>query len=235
MEIRTRLGSGGFADVFEGTYDRKQVALKKMKPTTKNPAATQEAFESELLLLSLHHPHVIKLIAVEREPEPIVILEFIPGAVDLQTRINQENSYDWRQYACQLASALSYLHRHDILHLDLKPANVLLDTGDCCKIIDFGCAQKASNARVSSLQGTLSYRAPELFRGHRPTRKADVYSLGITLWSLKNQKQPYEGQNDMGIVYQVVALQRRPGNDAEFQTLWHADPDQRPEAEQLLF
>ena len=232
-EFRKRIGSGGFADVYEGLYHGKHVAMKKMKTTTKNPAATREAFEAESRLLGLNHPHVIQLIAVE--PETVFIMEFIPDAKNLQTLINQDVAYPWRRYAEQLVSALSNLHHHDVLHLDVKPANVLVDTSHHCKVIDFGCAQSASNPQKTSMQGTSAYRAPELFRGKQPTTKADVYSLAITLWALKHEQLPYDGQNSDVIIYQVVAFKRRPSPDPEFESLWHPDPERRPEAEQLSF
>jgi len=87
------------------------------------------------------------------------------------------------------------------------------------------------------MQGTPAYRAPELFRGQLPTTytKADIYSLAMTLWSLKHQQAPYEGQNNDMIIYQVVAFHRRPSPDPEFSMLWEADPKKRPEAQGIKF
>ena len=67
-------------------------------------------------------------------------------------------------------------------------------------MIDFGCSQYASKPKKSTMQGTPAYRAPELFRGQLPTTKADVYSLAVTLWSLKHQQLPYNGQNNDVII-----------------------------------
>ena len=232
MEIRKRLGSGGFAEVYEGVYQGKTVAIKCMKTTTKNPAATLEAFQAEARVLGLNHPHVIHLIVAEAE---LIIMEFIPNAQTLQLLIDGEVTYPWRRYAQQLVAAISYLHANNVLHLDIKPTNVLVDTYQHCKLIDFGCSQPRLNPNHSACQGTIAYRAPELFKGDLPTTKADVYSLGITLWSLKHQQTPYRGQNNDTLIYQVVAFRRRPSPDPEFQTMWHTDPDQRPEAAQLKF
>ena len=235
MEFRQRLGSGGFADVYEGLYEKQPVAIKKMKSTTKNPAATQEAFEAESTLLGLKHAHVIHLIAAQREPVPVIIMEWIPEAQNLQSLINQEQPYPWRKYAQQLVFAITYLHQNDVLHLDLKPANVLVNTNHHCKVIDFGCSQSASKPKKSAMQGTPAYRAPELFQGKRPTTKSDVYSLAVTLWALKHQQLPYNGQNNDIVIYQVVAFRRRPSPDPEFETLWHSYPERRPEVQDLTF
>ena len=233
MEFRQRLGSGGFADVYEGVYQNQTVAIKKIRSNTKNPLASREAFEAESRLLGLNHRHVIRLIAVQTEA--VIIMEWIPNATNLQTLINQDAPYPWRKYAQQLVAAISYLHYNDVLHLDVKPANVLVDTNHHCKVIDFGCAQSDSNPEKSSMQGTPAYRAPELFQGKQPTTKADVYSLAVTLWSLKHQQLPYQGQNNDIVIYQVVAFKRRPSHDPEFEMLWHSDPQQRPEVDGISF
>lgn len=230
MEFRKRLGSGGFAEVYEGSYVRITVAIKKMKPSTKNPTATNEAFEAEAALPPLDHPHVIKIFAAIYQPEPLLIMELVPDAKTLQTLIDHEATYDWKHYARQLVSALTYLHHRYILHLDIKPANVLLTQQNICKLGDFGCSQYALTPTISQLQGTLQYRAPELLRGLLPSTKADIYSLGITLWSLKTRQQPYEGLNHFIIAYQVVSQHLRPTEDSEFVNLWHADPERRPDA-----
>ena len=235
MEFRQRFGRGGFADVFEGVYHGKPVAIKKMKSSTKNPAATLEAFQAEARVLGFRHPHLIEVFAVEFEPSPVIIMERVPRAQNLQSVINNGTTYLWPKYAKQLVDALTYLHVNNVLHLDLKPANILVSENEQCKLIDFGCSQLRLKPTRSACQGTAAYRAPELFRGHLPTTKADVYSLGITLWSLKYRQVPYDGQHNDMVIYQVVAFQRRPSPDPEFQTMWHADPEQRPEADQLTF
>ena len=234
MEFRQRLGSGGFAEVFEGFFYGKPVAIKVMK-STKNPTATLEAFQAEARVFGLRHPHIIEVFAVEFDPTPVVVMERVPQAKSLQNLINGELFYPWRKYANQLVDAITYLHANNVLHLDLKPANVLVGENHLCKVIDFGCSQTASNPVFSTQQGTPAYRAPELFRGRLPTTKADVYSLAITLWSLKYQRVPYDGQHGDMLIYQVVAFQLRPSPDPEFQPLWHQDPLQRPEADQLRF
>ena len=232
MELRKRLGSGGFAEVYEGVYQGKCVAVKCMKTSTKNATATREAFQAEARALNLNHPHIIRLLAAE--PEKIV-MEFIPEAFTLQALIEDHLPCRWRTLANQLVEAVSYLHTHNILHLDLKPANVLINPQEQCKIIDFGCSQPRAQPNYSACLGTIAYRAPELFQGELPTTKADIYSLAVTLWALKHQQIPYDGKQDAVLIYQVVAFNRRPSPDPEFQTLWHKDPTQRPDAEQLQF
>ena len=235
MEFCKRLGSGGFADVYEGIYDGHPVAIKKMKRSLKNPAAVLESFEAEANLPVLQHPNVIRIFAVIRDPEKLIIMELVPDPRTLQSLIDEQVKYDWQDYARQLVSALRYIHGCNILHLDIKPSNILLTQQNLCKLADFGCSQNAENPTVSQLQGTLTYRAPELFRGQLPTTKADIYSLAITLWTLKTQEAPYHGENNFVVVYQVVSQRRRPSQDSDFEALWDAEPERRPEAALLSF
>ena len=223
--FRKHLGSGGFAEVFEGIYGGHPVAIKKMKRSSKNPAAVLEAFEAEANLPVLQHPNVIRIFAAIRDPEKLIIMELVPEAL-----IDAETSYDWKIYGRQLVAALCYIHERSILHLDIKPANILLTQQNVCKLADFGCSQYSVNPTISQLQGTLAYCAPELFRGQLPTTKADIYSLAITLWTLKTQEAPYQGENNFMVVYQVVSQRRRPSQDPDFEALWDAEPERRPEA-----
>jgi len=232
MEQRQRLGSGGFAEVYLEVYQGKLVAVKRMKTSTKNPAATREAFRAEACVLGLNHPHIIRLLAAGPD---MIVMEFIPEASTLQALIEDDLPYRWRTLAQQLIQAVNYLHAHNILHLDLKPANILVNPQQQCKIIDFGCSQPRAQPNHSACLGTIAYRAPELFKGELPTTKADIYSLAVTLWALKHQQIPYRGQQNDMLIYQVVAFNRRPSPDPDFQILWHTDPTQRPDAEQLQF
>ena len=151
-----RLGSGGFAEVYEGVYQGKPVAIKRMKTTTKNPTATREAFQAEARVLGLNHPQVIRLLVAEPE---MIVMEFIPEASTLQRMIDDDLPYNWRRFAHQLVAAISYLHANNVLPLDIKPANVLVDSDQRCKLIDFGCSQPRAQPGHSTCQGTIAYRA----------------------------------------------------------------------------
>lgn len=139
-------------------------------------------------------------------------------------------------YAHDVTAALSYIHRRRLVHLDVKPANIIVTDSDRCKLTDFGCSQRLSSTSddveaVSSVErstvvqrastsprrpssptfnGTFAYRAPELFRGGAVSSAADVYSLGVTLWQLRSLASPYAGRNWHAVVFAVVAYHDRP-------------------------
>ena len=136
-------------------------------------------------------------------------------------------------YAHDISSALSYIHRRRLVHLDVKPANVVVTESDRCKLTDFGCSQRLSpsdddaarssatvggrrrpSSPPATFNGTLAYRAPELLRGAAPTAAADVYSLGVTLWQMRSRWSPYAGRRGgdcmHAVVFAVVAYHDRP-------------------------
>ena len=126
-------------------------------------------------------------------------------------------------YAYDVTSALSFIHRRRLVHLDVKPANVIVTDRDRCKLTDFGCSRRLDDEEVGAVRarprrpgspaftGTLTYRAPELLRGAAVSPAADVYSLGVSLWQLRSRAAPYAGRRDPhAVVFAVVAYHDRP-------------------------
>ena len=142
--------------------------------------------------------------------------------------------------------ALEFIHWQNIAHLDVKPANILVDSKDVCKLGEFGCRQildkgdknLPASPTYSYLTGVLAYRAPELLKGETPTPKADIYSLGICLWQLLTREEPYGSENLYVVVFGVVAYNLHPrvpiGDETscDYQQLvesqWQANPCVRP-------
>ncbi|ESO03194.1 hypothetical protein HELRODRAFT_174094 [Helobdella robusta] len=194
------------------------------------------------------------------EQNSLIIMEYA-GKKNLLTVINdpyEKISFNRKIRFCQdIISAITYIHDSGIMHLDLKPSNVIVTSDDRCKLGDFGCCEpvqyqdKTSNRkRTSSLAGTVAYTAPELFKGKLPTPKADIYSFAITMWQLTSRKIPYHGRDQHEIIFKVVSSNLRPDyidevqchstsnyEDTEFKMLyeraWSADPDLRPTAREV--
>ena len=137
------------------------------------------------------------------------------------------------RYAHDVTAALSYIHRRRLVHLDVKPANVIVTQSDRCKLTDFGCSQCLPSASsdedehdvlsakrsadssprrpgTPTFNGTFAYRAPELLRGGAVSPAADVYSLGVTLWQLRSLASPYAGRAWHAVIFAVVAYHDRP-------------------------
>lgn len=263
------IGSGGFGLVFRATYFGETVAVKRVK-CAKNKLASRQSFWAELNAAHLRHDNLVRVIAASTQADPddlsgasgdrvigTIIMEYA-GDVNLQ-QVIYSAAEPLRPEACvrhasDVARALRYLHAHGVVHLDLKPANVIVARSGVCKVADFGCSlnvdsvrDRDASARRVEIGGTYTHRAPELLRGERVTPGADVYSFGVTLWQLLTREPPYAGERQH-ILYAVVAFNLRPdlnkqvfspsGPGRAFKELlgrcWSAESSRRPSAEQIL-
>ena len=253
FELVRTLGAGGFGTCFEAKYRGQRVALKKMNRTSKVKAAAQ-SFKSETLpeLYLFNHPNIVKLITASSidADERFIVLEFIAGR-NLQTIIDdacEELPFErYVHFGIEISSALHYISQFDIVHLDLKPANIMLSETGVCKLTDFGCCQyidkDPSTPTRTYLTGTFAYRAPELLKGKAATPKADIFSLGICLWQLWSREFPYNGMNQHAVIFRVCANNLRPAiqNEADIhegfaaliKSCWDGKMEERPTANEV--
>ncbi|NWY40315.1 MOS kinase, partial [Sylvia atricapilla] len=270
------LGSGGFGSVYKATYHGATVAVKQVKKSSKNRLASRQSFWAELNVVQLQHNNVVRVVAAStcapasENSLGTIIMEYVGnitlhhviyGTGDAWTQREDDEGGCGRKtlsmedtmcYSCDIMTGLAFLHSRDIVHLDLKPANVFITEQGVCKIGDFGCSQKlekglSQSGHVCHQGGTYTHRAPELLKGERVTAKADIYSFAITLWQMLMREQPYLGERQY-VLYAVVAYNLRPSLAAEVfrqsaagQTLhsiisccWKANVEERLSAEQLL-
>lgn len=222
VKLGRLLGAGGFGSVYLGSYRQHDVAVKIMHKQSKNADAQMESFKAELHVLDFEHPNIVRTLAAtpfEEFPEGGWIVMEYAGSRTLQSMLNSEElCQETRiQFALQMSDALQYIHQNHVLHLDLKPANILITTRGDIKIADFGCSQKVevdtglvSPTQRSLLTGTFAYRAPELLKGQVPSQKADIYALGVTLWQMLARENPYGNENQHVVIFSVVAYGQRP-------------------------
>lgn len=234
------------------------VAMKITKPTPQIPEAK---------VLGLMHDNIIKTLDVlsgNGFNYCIVVMEYFKSSVALSFLLESKPSFTRvLNIAKDVCSGLVYLHENDILHLDIKPANILVCPDGVCKLCDFGSCMKVGESYdifrykvnysyyilkyvkhfLTTLQGTVMYTAPEILVGKLPTSKSDVYSLGILMWQLVTSKTPFSNfDNGEVLIYNVVKFGLRPDvgqcGRGEYQDLfcscWNAEPSVRPEVAEVL-
>jgi serine/threonine-protein kinase len=197
-----QLGGGETAEVWAATdleLDRK-VAVKLLAR-----GADPRRFRREArAVAALAHPNVATLYDYgETGERPFMAFEYLSGG-SLEERLagGPLGDNEVERVARDLAAGLAYAHAHGILHRDLKPANVLFDASGNAKLADFGIAQVADEAGLTSagtVLGTASYLAPERAAGEAATPASDVYAFGVVLFRMLTGRLPFESRNALDL------------------------------------
>ncbi len=171
--------------------------VKTLRPDRlDNPKDVRRLLWEGQLLTTLHHPHLVRGYEVVEEPRPMVAMETITGytlSALLGMRRARFPLVTLAALGEQLCAALHYLHGRDILHLDLKPGNVVSEAGKA-KVIDLSLAH--APGRGPAGWGTPAYMAPEQARGDEFTTASDVWAVGLILYEAATGTQPFDQSGD---------------------------------------
>ncbi|MEU9569443.1 protein kinase [Streptomyces massasporeus] len=244
--LEERLGRGGMGVVWRAT-DRllgRSVAVKEL-PYDETLSAAQARRQRDRTLrearavAQLSHPHIIVVHdVVEDEERPYIVMELIEGG-SLADRLAQRGPVDAPEAArigIALLGALGAAHAAGVLHRDLKPDNVLLETGtDRVVLTDFGIAQVAGTPTLTengSFVGSPEYTAPERMSGARTGPESDLWSLGALLCAALSGESPFHRDSLGGILHAVVVGDIQPPAQAGpllpvVRGLLERDPDRR--------
>jgi serine/threonine protein kinase len=207
------IGSGGAADVYRG-YDlrlRRPVAVKVFRPGT--GFDTEEAFRSEAVILArLQHPGLVTAFDAGRDDgDAFLVMQLIDGRT-LKSRLADGplSCEAAAALGASLAEALAHAHEEGVVHRDVKPSNILLDSSGHAHLTDFGISRMVDatiRTATDTLTGTAAYLSPEQVLGRPVGRPADVYALGLVLLESLTGRLEYDG----GPLESAVArLHRRP-------------------------
>ncbi|MFC8436034.1 protein kinase [Streptomyces sp. NPDC057253] len=197
--LGVRLGSGGAADVYQGIDLRlkRPVAVKVFRPGGE-PALEQRFADEAVLLAGLQHPGLVTVYDAGRHQDrPFLVMELVQGPT-LAQRISAGvmQPPHVARLGTALAGALAHVHAAGIVHRDVKPSNVLLDTADAPRLADFGISQMIGATRHTAsgaLLGTAAYLAPEQVLGKAVGPSADIYALGLVLLECLKGELEYNG------------------------------------------
>jgi serine/threonine-protein kinase len=213
FRIDSLIGSGGFAWVYKG-YDPEldiPVAIKVLKPQYAGEESFEARFRSEASMAAkLRHPNIIRILAVGREEQAVYfVMDYLPNVLDdrLKTMGTLPEPLLIRM-GMDVAAALAFAHREGVIHRDVKTDNILFDEHGNAVVADFGIARAVSGyveqTGTNMVVGTPQYFSPEQARGQVLDGRADIYSLGVTLFKAATGVLPFQGEDWYEIARQHV-------------------------------
>lgn len=211
--VEELIGSGGFAWVYRG-FDPEldiPVALKVLKPQFGGDATFEERFRREASTAAkLRHPNIISVYSVGRDGDAVYFaMDYLPnGLADkLETSSSLPDEFVLRM-GIDVARALGFAHREGVIHRDIKVDNILFDNHGNAVVADFGIARAvsgyANQTGTNMVVGTPQYFAPEQARAKPLDGRADIYSLGVSLYRSATGRLPFEGDDWYEIARQHV-------------------------------
>jgi serine/threonine protein kinase len=228
-------------DVYDAWSDVRssRVIVKTLRPDRRSHVRSKASLLREgRLLRRLSHPHLVRAYEVHDGDLPAVVMETLTGETVQHMLAADErlDPDDLRHLGAQLASATSYLHHNGIVHLDVKPGNVVAEGGKA-KLLDLSVAR--SPGRMRAGRGTWCYMAPEQARGGEVGEAADVWGVAIVLYEAATGDNPfYEAGDDHEYPQLHMRAPRVPGlpNDltAVIDSGLEPDPANRPSTSDLL-
>ncbi|KAL8294200.1 hypothetical protein RB600_000247 [Gaeumannomyces tritici] len=260
------IGQGSFGSVYLALHAItgellavKQVEAPSPGANSQNDARKKsmiEALKREISLLrDLRHPNIVQYLGCGSSAESLnIFLEYVPGG-SVQTMLNSYGALPEplvRSFVRQILNGLSYLHNRDIIHRDIKGANILVDNKGFIKISDFGISKKveatnvlngANNAKHRpSLQGSVFWMAPEVVKQTSYTRKADIWSLGCLVVEMMTGNHPFPDCTQLQAIFKIGGGKTTPTvpDDASTEAkdflaqTFEMDHNKRPNADELI-
>src|SRR5580693_460947 len=224
-ELSNQVARGGTAQVYLARVlllDR-PVALKVLFAELSSDPTFVERFRREAqAAANLSHPNIVPVFDWgQSESTYFIVMEYVDGEA-LSAIIRTQAPLDQAQsasIASDIAKALSYAHRHGVVHRDVKPGNVLITSDGQVKVTDFGIARAmGSDEQVTQtglVMGTATYFSPEQAQGLEVDGRSDIYSLGVVLYEMLTRRPPFAGDTPVAIAYQHVSEQPKPPHEIE--------------------
>jgi len=217
-KIAEVVGRGGMGIVYkaEDTKLKRRVALKFLPPELIQDTEAKERFILEAqTAAALSHPNICTIHEInQQDGESFIAMEYVEGQ-NLRDKLRKgplevEEVLD---IAIQVAQGLEEARKKNIIHRDIKSANVMMTEKGQAKIMDFGLAKiKGATilTREGTTLGTVAYMSPEQARGEEVDQRTDIWSLGVVLYEMLSGELPFKGDREASILYSVVHEEPKP-------------------------
>ena len=213
-ELIEKIGEGGMAVVYKAK-DRllnRYVAIKILRPEFTQDEQFLDSFKRESQAAAgLQHPNIVSIYDVGRTGNiNFIVMELVDGR-PLSDFIKENGHLDYKttiDIAKQMASALAIAHKHQIIHRDVKPHNIMITSDGVAKLTDFGIARAVSKATMvadtSKIIGSVHYFSPEQARGAYVDERSDIYSLGIVMFEMLTGRVPFDGETPVEVALKHI-------------------------------
>ncbi len=211
-QVLDKIGIGGMASVYRGMDQtlKRSVAIKIMLEQYANDPSFAARFKQEAqAAAALSSPYIVNVYDWGKDGDTYYIVMELLRGTDLKTGLKNHGALEPRkvaQIASQICQALTVAHRHDIIHRDIKPQNIMVQPDGNIKVMDFGIA-RARNSHLTatnSVLGTAHYVSPEQTQGKELGPTSDIYSLGIVMYEAATGKVPFDGDDAISVALKQV-------------------------------
>ena len=211
--LKDRVGAGGMATVYRAqdqVLDR-TVAVKMMLPQYAGDATFAARFKQEAQAAAgLSSPYIVNVYDWGKDGDTYyIVMEYLRGT-DLKSGVRSHGALDPQKVAqigSQICGALSVAHKHEIIHRDIKPQNIMVLPDGNIKVMDFGIA-RAKNSHLTqdnNVLGTAHYVSPEQTRGQELGPTSDIYSLGVVMYECATGQVPFDGDDAISVAMKQVS------------------------------
>jgi serine/threonine protein kinase len=231
-EILDKLGEGGMGVVYKA-HDTKLDRLVAMKflphHLTLNEAEQARFLQEARAASALNHPNVCTIYDIKEENnQQFIVMEFVDGTT-MKQKVPIRKLQDALTFAVQIGEALREAHGKGIVHRDIKCENIMVNSKNHVKVMDFGLAKlkgSLKQTKTSSTAGTLAYMAPEQIQGGEVDARSDIFSFGVVLFEMITGHMPFRGEHEAAMMYSIL--------NEEPETVLMGRPDSPPDIDRII-
>ncbi len=211
-EIITEIGRGAMGAVYKARdplIDR----LVALKTITGGPSAQTNLldrfYQEARSAGTLQHPNIVTIYELGHEKNtPFIAMEYLEGE-SLDRIIEQRPVLPLSVklgYIVRVCDALAYAHQHNVVHRDVKPANIMVTKEGVVKVVDFGIARLTdmSMTQPNMMIGSRAYMSPQLYKGERADARSDIWAVGVSLYELLAYKRPFTGDSEAELMFHII-------------------------------
>ncbi|MGC1617933.1 MAG: protein kinase [Candidatus Acidiferrum sp.] len=211
-EILSEIGRGAMGAVYKARdplIDR----LVALKTITGGPTAQKNLldrfYQEARSAGALQHPNIVTIYELGHEKNtPFIAMEYLEGE-SLDRIIDQKPVVPLSVklgYLVRVIDALAYAHQHNVVHRDVKPANIMVTKEGVVKVVDFGIARLTdmSMTQPNMMIGSRAYMSPQLYKGERADARSDIWALGVSLYELLAYRRPFTGDSEAELMFHII-------------------------------